>query len=262
MTLSPQTPLSSEIPLAKLLAFCTQTLNPHVFKDYAPNGLQVEGRQMIRKLVTGVTASLSLIDAAINANADAILVHHGYFWKGEDASITGMKGRRIRQLLKHDISLLAYHLPLDAHPEWGNNRAFADLMGFTTTGALYPTEKYPVGNIGSCEPCTPAEMMQRITCQLGRTPVHLPGGGEQIRKVAWCTGGAQDFIAQAAQMGCDAYLSGEVSERTFYEAAEFGIHYFARGHHATETGGVQRLGRAISTQLGIEVEFINIENPV
>lgn len=256
-----QTP-SGAIGLNELIHWCDQTLNAAAFKDYAPNGLQVAGKPLIAKVVTGVTANLALIDAAINAQADAILVHHGYFWKGEDPCLTGMKGQRIARLYQHNLSLIAYHLPLDAHTRLGNNIAFAELMGFTTTGGLDPAERYPIGNIGECTPTTVADMLAQLTEKLGRTPRHLPGGPELIRKIGWCTGGAQDMIHQAALMGCDAYFSGEVSERTFSEAAELGIHYFECGHHATERGGVQRLGAALAEQFGIAVEFIDIENPV
>jgi len=258
----PATLSSSTVSLTKLVDWCNQTLAISSFKDYAPNGLQVEGKPVISKLVTGVTASLALIDAAISENADAIMVHHGYFWKGEDATLTGMKSKRIQRLFQRNISLIAYHLPLDAHTALGNNIAFADLMGFKTQGGLYPEEKNPVGNIGICEPMTVPAMAELLRKKLGRRPRYLAGGPDMIKKVAWCTGGAQDFIHQAAKMGCDAYFSGEVSERTFHEAAELGIHYFECGHHATERGGIQRLGQAIAEQFGIEVEFIDIENPV
>lgn len=256
-TLTPST-----VSLTKLVDWCDQTLAISAFKDYAPNGLQVEGKPVISKLVTGVTASLALIDAAIAENADAIMVHHGYFWKGEDAALTGMKGKRVQRLYQKNISLIAYHLPLDAHTALGNNITFADLMGFKTLGGLYPEEKNPIGNIGECEPMSVPEMSELLRKKLGRRPRFLAGGPDLIRKVAWCTGGAQDMIHQAAAMGCDAYFSGEVSERTFHEAAELGIHYFECGHHATERGGIQRLGQAIAQQFGIQVEFIDIENPV
>ncbi len=253
---------SGQIDLRELVDWCDQTLKASAFKDYAPNGLQVAGNPVVRKVVTGVTANLALIDAAIAAQADAILVHHGYFWKGEDACLTGMKGTRIARLYQHNLSLIAYHLPLDAHTRLGNNIAFAELLGFTTTGGLDPAERYPVGNLGECAPMSVADMVALLSEKLGRPPRHLPGGPALIRKVGWCTGGAQDMIHQAAAMGCDAYFSGEVSERTFSEAAELGIHYFECGHHATERGGIQRLGAALAEQFGIGVEFVDIENPV
>ena len=253
---------SGVVSLEDLVRWCDSTLSISAFKDYAPNGLQVEGNPKISKIVTGVTASLSLIEAAISEKADAILVHHGYFWKNENPCLTGMKAQRIRRLLQENISLLAYHLPLDAHPELGNNVAFAELMGFTISGGLYPDEKKPIGHIGQCKPMTAPAIVDLLTSKLGYRPHHLAGGPETIRKVAWCTGGAQDLIQQAAKMGCDAYFSGEVSERTFHEAAELGIHYFGCGHHATERGGIMRLGQAVAQQFRIHVQFIDIENPV
>jgi dinuclear metal center YbgI/SA1388 family protein len=252
----------SMVSLQDLERWCDSTLSVSAFKDYAPNGLQVEGNPQVSKIVTGVTASLSLIEAAISEKADAILVHHGYFWKNENPCLTGMKAQRIRRLLKENISLLAYHLPLDAHPTLGNNVAFAELMGFKISSGLDPDEKNPIGFIGQSTPMTASAMADLLTSKLGCTPRHLAGGPQTIVKVAWCTGGAQDFIQQAAKMGCDAYFSGEVSERTFHEAAELGIHYFGCGHHATERGGIMRLGQAVAAQFGIPVQFIDIENPV
>lgn len=250
------------ILLADLVRWCDQTLSAASFKDYCPNGLQVEGKPVVERLITGVTASQALIDAAIERQADAILVHHGYFWKGEAQPLTGIKGKRIKQLMQHDISLIAYHLPLDAHPRLGNNRTLADVLGFTITGGLDPSEARPIGNVGHCAPLTVPEMLALIEDKLGRPAQHLAGGGNIIQKVGWCTGGAPDFIHQAAAQGCDAYLSGEVSERTFHDAAELGIHYFACGHHATERGGAQCLGAEIAAQFGISVEFIDLFNPV
>jgi dinuclear metal center YbgI/SA1388 family protein len=237
------------ILLQDLVRWCDQTLAAASFKDYCPNGLQVEGKPVIERLVTGVTASQALIEAAIECQADAILVHHGYFWKGEAQPLTGIKGKRIKRLMQHDISLIAYHLPLDAHPLFGNNRMLADLLGFEIKGGLDPSETRPIGNVGHCAPLTVPEMLALMEDKLGRPAQHF-------------TGGAPDFIHQAAAQGCDAYISGEVSERTFHDAAELGIHYFACGHHATERGGVKRLGEEIASQFGVSVEFIDLFNPV
>lgn len=250
------------ILLPDLVRWCDQTLSATSFKDYCPNGLQIEGQPVIKRLVTGVTASQALIEAAIEHQADAILVHHGYFWKGEAQPLTGIKGRRIKRLMQHDMSLIAYHLPLDAHPTYGNNRMLADLLGFEMTGGLDPSEARPIGNVGHCTPRTVPEMLSLLENKLGRPAQHLAGGGNIIQKVGWCTGGAPDFIHQAAAQGCDAYISGEVSERTFHDAAELGIHYFACGHHATERGGVKRLGEEIASQFGISVVFIDLFNPI
>jgi putative NIF3 family GTP cyclohydrolase 1 type 2 len=174
---------SGFVSLKELTRWCDTTLQVSKFKDYAPNGLQVEGSPTISKIVTGVTASLSLIEAAIAENADAILVHHGYFWKGEDPCLTGMKGRRIRRLLHKNISLIAYHLPLDAHPQLGNNIAFAELMGFTTLGGLNPDEKYPIGNLGECEPTTVPAMAELLRKTLGRRPFAKWVGVQAARRI-------------------------------------------------------------------------------
>lgn len=250
------------IELRQLVNWCDHTLLSHQFKDYCPNGLQVEGRARVGKIISAVSASQSVIQLAIEAQADAILVHHGYFWKGEEAVLTGMKADRIRQLMQHGISLIAYHLPLDAHPTLGNNAALADLLGFEITGSLQPNQAQPIGNIGTCASMSVAQLTAHLTQQLGRPVTHLDGGSEQIQRIGWCTGAAQDMIHLAHAQGCDAYISGEVSERTFYEAQELGIHYFACGHHATERGGVQRLGQAIAEQFTISVQFVDTANPV
>jgi len=250
------------IELKQLVNWCDHTLLSHQFKDYCPNGLQIEGQAQVSKVISAVSASQSVIQLAIEAKAQAILVHHGYFWKGEDAVLTGIKADRIRQLMQHGISLLAYHLPLDAHPTLGNNAALADLLGFEMTGSLQPNQAQPIGNVGTCASMSAAQLTAHLTQQLGRPVMHLDGGAEQIQRIGWCTGAAQDLIYAAHAQGCDAYISGEVSERTFYEAQELGIHYFACGHHATERGGVQRLGQAIAEQFTISVQFVDTANPV
>ena len=251
------------VELNQLLSWCNETLNVKAFRDYCPNGLQVEGKPHIQKIVTAVTASQQAIDAAIAQNADALLVHHGYFWKGEPEVLTGIKGQRIKKLMQHDISLIAYHLPLDAHTTLGNNIALADLLNIRITGALDPSEVYPIGNIGElASVMTPQQLSQHISTGLGREPLHLAGASAHIKKIGFCTGGAQDYLHKAFDQGCDAYISGEVSERTFHEAKELGVHYFACGHHATERGGVQRLGQALAAQFNLEVNFVDFDNPV
>lgn len=258
---------------AKMLTdFCDEYLSTEQFKDYAPNGLQVDGGKAIHRIITGVTACEALIDAAITANADAIMVHHGYFWKGESEPLTGMKGKRIRKLMQHGISLIAYHLPLDAHPVSGNNAKLAESLGLTIIGPLYPQESHPVGNIATSLPQTAAAFAAYIEQALGRKPLHISsdydsavkknkGNDKLIERVAVCSGGAQDMIDQAAAMNCDAYISGEISERTTHSARELGIDYFACGHHATERGGIEALGKVVAEHFGLTVQFIDIDNP-
>lgn len=249
--------------LQDIIQWCDQTLKSPEFKDYAPNGLQIEGKTEVRKILAAVTASQDAIDAAIRENADLLLVHHGYFWKGEAYPITGMRGKRIKSLIQHDISLLAYHLPLDSHPSLGNNAAIADLLELERIETLDPSERHPIGNIGYLNQPMPVEEFKKFVSEKLKFDVtHLPADKTMIEKVGFCTGGAQDFIVKAAEQGCDAYISGEVSERTFYEAKELGVHYFACGHHATERYGVQRLGQAISEQFDIEYVYFELNNPI
>lgn len=270
------TPPSADMTITAqaLTEFCDDYLSASAFKDYAPNGLQIDGGRPIRRIVTGVTACEALIDAAIAEDADAIMVHHGYFWKGEPMTITGMKGQRIRKLMQHGISLIGYHLPLDAHPKIGNNAKLAEMLGLTITEALYPHESHPVGNIATCPPQSAESLTQTITQALGRIPLHISGhyqyladeaadtaAPKLLKRIGICTGGAQDMIEQAAAMGCDAYISGEISERTTHSARELGIDYFACGHHATERAGIQALGDIIAQQFGLSVRFIDIDNP-
>lgn len=273
--IEPSNQLSNTTISAQALTdFCDEYLSAAAFKDYAPNGLQVDGGRPIQRIVTGVTACEALIDAAIADKADAILVHHGYFWKGEPAPITGMKGQRIRKLMQHGISLIGYHLPLDAHPRIGNNAKLAEQLDMSIIGALYPTESHPVGNIATCTPQNAQSLITQITDALGRLPLHISAhyqtsdinqsdtqSNRLIERVGICTGGAQDMIEQAALMGCDAFISGEISERTTHIARELGIDYFACGHHATERGGIQALGDIIAQQFGLPVTFIDIDNP-
>lgn len=249
--------------LKEIIQWCDQTLNTHEFKDYAPNGLQIEGRSDVQKILCAVTASQEAIEAAIAQNADLLLVHHGYFWKGEPYPITGMRGKRIKSLIQHDISLVGYHLPLDSHPSLGNNAAIAECLALENLQALDPSERHPIGNIGFLKQAMSAsEFRDYLTARLGFNTIHLPAEKSQIQKIGFCTGAAQDFIGKAAEQGCDAFISGEVSERTYYEAKELGVHYYACGHHATERYGVQRLAKAISEQFNIEYSYFELNNPV
>ena len=251
------------VTLKALLDYTNNLLSIDSFADYCPNGLQVEGRAEVTRLVSGVTASMELIEAAIDAQADAIVVHHGYFWKGEDACVTGMKRTRLRRLLETDISLLAYHLPLDAHPELGNNAQLAQLLGFERQGYFGHDGGMSLGQYGLLpEALTGAALSDLIQNSLGRTPLHIAGPQQKIQTVGWCSGAAQSYIDAAAEQGLDAFISGEISEQTVHVARERGLHYFSAGHHATERYGVQALGQHLAEQFDISHQFIDIDNPV
>jgi dinuclear metal center YbgI/SA1388 family protein len=251
------------IELKKLVAYTDDLLDVSLFKDYCPNGLQVQGRNRIECLISGVTASRMLIEAAVERNADALLVHHGYFWKGEDPCITGIKHGRLRRLLQHEISLLAYHLPLDAHEQFGNNVWLATRLGIEVQGALGEGRDQGLGLFGKLStPVNVATFSRLVEQSLGRIPQVIPGGSHNISSVGWCTGAAQGFIEKAVAQGLDAYLSGEISEPTVHIAREAGIHYIAAGHHATERYGVQALGEHLAQTFVLKHEFIDIDNPV
>lgn len=250
------------VSLSHLVAEADRVLRPDLFQDYCPNGLQVEGRSDVARLVTGVTACQALLERAIALEADAVLVHHGYFWRGEPAVVTGMKQRRLALLLQHGISLIAYHLPLDAHPEVGNNAQLARRLDIRPTGGLQRGAEHPIGNVGELvRPSTPAEFGAHVATRLARPPLVVPAGDHLIRTIAWCTGGAQGYLTQAAERGVDAFLTGEVSEPTVHEARELGVHFIAAGHHATERYGVQALGELLAQRFDIEHTFVDIDNP-
>ena len=230
--------------------------------DYCPNGLQVEGTGNIDKIVTGVTASQALVNAAIEANADALIVHHGYFWKGESQAVTGMKKRRLSALLTNNLNLFAYHLPLDVHPEFGNNRQLASILDIQNISAV--TGVKPVGVVmqGNFEePIEGLALQAKLQELLGRDVLIEGPMSKPISTLAWCTGGGQGFIEQAVELGVDAFITGEVSEQTVHTAREMGITFFAAGHHATERYGVKSLGEHIKQQFDVSVEFIDIDNP-
>lgn len=246
-----------------LVQYCDALLEQSQFQDYCPNGLQVQGSDQIRKIVTGVTASQALVDAAAERGADLLLVHHGYFWKGEALPITGMRYKRIKALVDHGINLLAYHLPLDVHAELGNNVQLARLMGWSISGGLEPGNPRSVGLVGETpDAMTGQAFAEALAQRLDREPLHIAGSDRPIRRIAWCTGGAQGYIEKAVALGVDAYVTGEVSEPTVHAAREHGIHFFAAGHHATERYGVKALGEHLAQRFGIEHEFIDIDNPV
>lgn len=250
------------INIRTLLATLNTYLEAESISDYCPNGLQVEGHPEVRHIVSGVTASQALIDAAIQRQADTILVHHGYFWKGEDQVITGMKQRRIKSLLQHNINLIAYHLPLDIHPEVGNNVQLADRLGLKVTGPLQAGNPRSVGLIGELpQPLSSAQFSGLIETALQRAPLVIDSG-KPIRTVGWCTGGAQSYLSHAIEAGVDAFITGEISEHSTHSALENGITYFAAGHHATERYGVQALGQWIAERFGIVHEYVECPNPV
>lgn len=247
----------------KLLEFLTYKLQPNLFNDYAPNGLQVAGSEKIKHIVTGVSANQALIDFAIKKGADTLLVHHGFFWKGEDPRIIGVKKNRLAALLKNNINLIAYHLPLDAHDEFGNNVELAKILGIILHGNASCGEKPPLTFYGDFEhPISGDELATLIGAKLERKPLYIPGGKNKIKKVAWCTGAAQDFIEPLALQGFDAFITGEVSERTVALARELGVHFYAAGHHATERYGIKALGELIADDFDVKVSFVDIDNPV
>lgn len=247
------------VALDTLQKYIHTLLDVDAFSDYAPNGLQVQGKPEVKHIVTGVTASLALIDEAIKLEADALLVHHGYFWKGEDPRIIGMKYGRIAKLIKNDISLLGYHLPLDAHPELGNNAQLAKRFGITFTEDMDPEG---VGKVGVfAESKSLFDFSQDIERILGRTPMAISAGDHPIKNIAYCSGGAQGYISFAIDKKVDAYLSGEISEKTVHEARESGVHYIAAGHHATERYGIEALGKQLAAKFSLEHTFVDIDNP-
>ena len=246
----------------ELLNYLNVLLQPDKFVDYCPNGLQITGCQNIKKIVSGVSASQELLNIAVECDAHAVLVHHGYFWKGEDPCIVGIKRNRIATLLKENINLIAYHLPLDAHPIYGNNIQLAkvldievDTKDISKKSDLILTGKLYV-------PQSADDFTNYIAEQLNRQPLHITGGDQKISKIALCTGGGSDFIEQVVDLNVDAFLTGEISERTVYIARETGIHLFAAGHYATERYGVRALGEHLAAQFNLEHSYVEVDNPV
>ena len=245
--------------ITRITSYLDDLLDCERFSDYAPNGLQVQGKAEIRKIVSGVTATQAFIESAIEKKADAILVHHGWFWAKEDPRILGMKYQRLKLLMDNDVNLLAYHLPLDAHPELGNNAQLAKRLNIQIEDVM---DKQGVGNFGRLPEYTSLEKLgEHIEKALNRKPMLISGGDHAIRKVAWCTGGAQSWIEQAAEAGVDAYISGEISEQTTHIAREMGVHYIAAGHHATERYGAMALGEHVAAKFGLLHEFVDVDNP-
>ncbi|MES2771154.1 MAG: Nif3-like dinuclear metal center hexameric protein [Pseudomonadota bacterium] len=244
----------------KLVAYLDELLCVKNFRDYCPNGLQVEGRGTIERVVMGVSACQALLDAAMTHAADAILVHHGWFWRGEETRVTGTRKKRLHSLLKHDINLLAYHLPLDSHPQFGNNAQLAERFAWTAEGRFAEQE---LGWFGRTSGLSTLEQVSAMIGQsLQRAPLVIGEAKRPIQRVAWCSGGAQQYFEQAIACGVDAYLSGEISEQTVHLARESGVAYIAAGHHATERYGVQALAAHLTQQFGLNCIYVDIDNPV
>jgi dinuclear metal center YbgI/SA1388 family protein len=237
-------------------------LQPARFKDYGPNGLQVEGRPDVRKIVSGVTASRALIEAAIDAQADAIFVHHGLFWRGQTGCVTGWMKQRLALLLAHDINLFAYHLPLDAHPTLGNNAQLGQVLGLTANGRFGEQDLGWLGERADGGDFTDAtEFAQHIETVLKRPVVQVSIGRKPIQTIGWCTGGAQGYFEAAIAAGVDAFITGEISEPQAHYAREMGVAYFACGHHATERYGAPAVAADVAITLGLTHQFIDIDNP-
>ena len=230
------------------------------FKDYGPNGLQIEGRAQVRRIVSGVTASLALIDAAVDEGADAILVHHGLFWRGQDGRLVGWLAERVRRSMAHGINLFAYHLPLDAHAEFGNNAQLGLRLGLSADA------RFGEQDLGFAAPAGENSSLTLLAARVqaalgGRAPLVLAGDGRALRRIGWCTGGAQGYFEDAIAAGVDAFLTGEISEPQAHLARETGVAFLACGHHATERFGAPALGAHVAERFGLEHRFIEIENP-
>ncbi len=245
----------------QLLAAFDTLLQPERFKDYGPNGLQVEGRTPIGKIVSGVTASLALIEAAVAAQADAIFVHHGLFWRGQDGRITGWMRQRLGLLLQHNINLFAYHLPLDAHPELGNNAQLGQRLGFTSQGRFGEQQLGWLGEAPAAHMASPQQMASHVEATLGRPVTLVAGKAGALQRVAWCTGGAQGYFEDAIAAGADVFITGEISEPQAHYARECGVSYIACGHHASERYGAPAVAAHVAAQLGLAHQFIDIDNP-
>lgn len=242
-----------------LLSHLHQMLEADRFKDYGPNGLQVEGKARIHKVVTGVTASLAMIEAAVAEGADALLVHHGLFWRGQDGRVTGWMRQRLAKLLQHDINLIAYHLPLDAHASLGNNAQWGQRLGWVAD------TRFGDQNLGFMGPAPAGlgfdALLQQLRQVMGREVTGIPGDGRPIQRVAWCSGGAQGYFEQAIAAGADVFLTGEISEPQAHYAQETGVAFIACGHHASERWGVQAVGEHLAQRMGVVHTFIDLPNP-
>jgi len=243
----------------ELLRYLDATLETARFRDYCPNGLQVEGRAEVRRIVAGVTASQALLEAAIARSADAILVHHGWFWKGEDGRITGLRRRRIGTLLTHDINLFAYHLPLDAHPGLGNNAQLAQRLGWIAEGRFGEQDIAWHGSVAA--PTTAGALAASLAAALGRPPQMIGDLNRPVCRIGWCSGGAQGYFEAAIAAGADVFLTGEISEPQAHLSRETGVAFLACGHHATERYGAPAVGEHLAQRFGLAHRFIDIPNP-
>ena len=243
----------------EILDWCSETLQPSMFQDYAPNGLQVEGKENIHTIVTAVTASLAAIEYAVSKNADMLLVHHGYFWRSEPITITGWKKLRIATLLQHQINMVGYHLPLDAHPTLGNNAQLAQLLGWKLESLAGEQNLLNIGRLN--QPCTLDQLADDLTTKLQHKPIIIGDSNKLLHRIAWCTGGAQNFFQVAIEAGVDVFVTGEISESQYHMAQESGVAFISAGHHATERYGVQALGAALAKRFNMDIYFFDEKNP-
>ncbi len=243
----------------EILDWCSETLQPSMFQDYAPNGLQVEGKENIHTIVTAVTASLAAIEYAVSKNADMLLVHHGYFWRSEPITITGWKKLRIATLLQHQINMVGYHLPLDAHSTLGNNAQLAQLLGWKLESLAGEQNLLNIGRLN--QPCTLAQLADDLTTKLQHKPIAIGDSNKLLHRIAWCTGGAQNFFQVAIEAGVDVFVTGEISESQYHMAQESGVAFISAGHHATERYGVQALGAALAKRFNMDIYFFDEKNP-
>jgi len=251
---------NAKMELKVLNNYLKELLQPERFNDYCPNGLQVEGKSVVNKIVTGVTASMALLEKAEQVNADAVLVHHGYFWRGEAQEVTGIKMRRLKFLLGHDINLFAYHLPLDAHPDIGNNRMLGKVLDLEIDGWL--DDKNMIARATLPKEQSLQAVVEQVSAKLNRPAQMVGDAAKPIKTIAWCTGAAQGYIEQAIDHDIDVFVSGEISEPTVHLARESNTAYIAAGHHATERYGIRALGEHLATTFGLQHEFIDVDNPV
>lgn len=247
-----------------LLHYLDKYLQSSLFKDYGPNGLQVEGKDKIGTIITGVTANLALIEKAIELKADAILVHHGLFWKGDNPCMIGSHGKRIKSLFGQNLNLFAYHLPLDAHPVLGNNAQLADLLDLEQVGFLDDGLSPSIGVHGRFKSGAQSieSFVGKVASVLNRQPLWINAGPKEVKTIAWCTGAAQKMITAAIEVKADVYITGEISEPTVHLARENNIHFISAGHHATERYGIKALGEHLSQEFGLTHVFVDIDNPV